>query len=180
METSHFADAWREMVNNNHIERPLYNELSVNDYFDMARSYFTECIADIDPSDEQAVAQVLLDVTQLMSDLQHEYGEIGELYVRGNGFYLPENSDDILFTDGTPGLRGEFDSFSVMTLPTYAELLNGKPGDLYTKLTLCMELRNYSTVTSSGVALEVNKHSPNAAIPIEAQDFTFMRATPSA
>lgn len=177
METVRDAMMWRDIVNNTPEEREAYNRLSVNDYLDAAKQYFAELMEGVDPEDPDALAQVLMDLNQLMTDFQNDFGEIGEVRVQGNGYYLPENGYEFYFLNGTQGISGEFGSFYISDLPNYAELLADENEEPRMEPTLCLELKNYRVYTPNDIALEPDEDRGSAIVPIEAQDLAYTRVT---
>lgn len=168
------ASTWRDIVNDTPEEREVYNANSLTDYIDVALDYYRELIADIDPNNPDEIAEVLMELTTFMSAYQEQCGEMGEVRVQGNGIYIPGESDDFRFFEGTQGISGEYAGFCIDTLPAYQDLLYQKGGDYLVEPTLCIELRDFREYTSTGIGLESNGDS--VSVPLEGQDLNFTRA----
>jgi len=168
------ASAWRDIVNDTPEEREVYNANSLTDYIDVVMAYYRELIADIDPNNTSDIAQVLAELGNLIDEYQEQCGEMGDIRVQGNGIYIPGESDDFRFLEGTQGISGEFAGFSISNLPAYQDLLYQEGGDYFVEPTLCIELSEFREYTNTGIAFESNGDS--VSIPLEGQDLNFTRA----
>ena len=161
---------WREIVKNYPGENEQYT-VSLNDARDLLIECFLELIDDADEIDEYELAAVAGAIEGIAESL--DAVEMGErLHVAGNGFYITENTGEVIFMDGTAGLQGEFDGFAIdSAMPRYSELVYN---DEYVyEPVLCIKLSNYRTFADNGTQSEAIDDT--AIVPIMNQDICLNR-----
>lgn len=167
---------WRGIVNSNPVEREIYNLNSLRDYFDSVMEHYHELVGQADMSHPDAEWQILMDLVALMDD-QFEYmGDMGPVRIQGNGIYIPSDSEEFKFLDGTKGISGEYAGFSIEEMPYYQDLLYPADGELQVQSVLCMELGNWREYSDSDIELEPREDT--VLVPIEGQDLSFTRVIP--
>ena len=173
MRVSNETSVWRDIVNQDSDRREAYNANSLNDYIDTVLAYYHELSSRFDVSNPEAWPHILVELTDLMDVQMAQCGEMGEIRVRGNGVYLPGDSQYFGFFDGSHGLAGDYAGFSISELPAYQNLLYNSTSKELMQPTLCIELSNYHEYSSTDIQLEARGDS--VSIPIEGQDICFSR-----
>lgn len=171
--TAEASSRWRDIVNYSPDMKAKYNNSSLADYVDLVRDFYTDLQLKYDLGDQFEDAQALTEIEKLFTEYEQQVGEIGEIYISGNGFYLPNNTDEVLFFDGSNGISGHLSGFVICQLPKYQDLLYQKNSEYKTTPMLCIELDDFKKYSNTGIALEP---SGGAIIPLVGQDLCFNRA----
>lgn len=174
MRVANETSDWREFVNRQPEWRESYNAKSLSDYIDTVVAHYDELGDLLDLNNPETWQQVLIEVNSLMDAQFDKFGEIGMIKVLGNGMYLPDQSDELKFLDGSHGVCGEYAGFSIGMLPRYQQLVYDHKNPSVLSPALCIELGNYREYSDNNIALETNGDS--VSIPIVNQDICFIRA----
>ena len=167
------AYTWRDIVSSVPEEREVYDPNSLAGYIDAIVEYYRELSAGVNLDNDETASQILGDVIDLFAEYCERFGSIEKIYIAGNGFYSPEETTEIGFFDGSHGIMGEFEGFTIETQPLYQDLLYRTDGNYRIQPTLCIQLKNYQTFSDTGIALESTGEI--VTIPLEHQDLSYRR-----
>lgn len=175
MRVANETSVWRDIVNQTPDWRESYNVKSLTDYIDTIQAYYDDLANLIDLSNVETWPQILIELNGLMEAQMEQFGRMGMIRVQGNGMYLPENRDELKFFDGGRGIAGDYEGFSINTLPIYQDVLYEQEDEPVSAPTLCIELSGYREYAYGDLALEPTGGS--VSVPIEGQDICFSRAS---